>query len=299
MERDLCERVPISCPACERKLTLAEVSLLDSDQRVIHGTLKCACPREHPIIDGVPIIVPNLSTYLPGERQSILRRHDLPGWADDLLDLAVEDPDAERWRARTITTYAATPSQDSALVSLSAALPQFVEEVLSRHPHGSKLGLDAGAAAGVLTRLLAKHVQHAVGLELAFDRVRRAREDSLHQKPPVSFIAGLAENPPFSPGSFDVVLALNLLDVVAKPKTLLDKLAICLAPGGLLILTTPFEYSTALTTLEDRIDGQELVPTLADRFEILDDLPRIPWHLPISERHHDIYFVRGIVARKS
>ncbi len=279
-------------------MRILEVSLADAHDRIVHGTLGCDCPREHPIIDGVPVVVRDLLAYLASERDSILERRDLPPWANDLLGLASDDPEAEAWRAHTLTTYAGPRSEEPALAALSKPLWAFVEQTIHHHAPGARFGLDAGAAAGAFTRVLARHVECAVGLEIAFDRARHARESSLADDRRPFFVAGSADDPPFAAGSFQVVLALNLLDVVPQPRKLLDQVAALLAPDGLLVLTTPFAYTLAQTPLDEQIDDEELDAALTDRFAILENRPQIPWHLPTSERHHALYFVRGIVARK-
>ena len=295
MERDLCERIPLACPVCASALALGEVAREGPRGVVLHGTLACAaCAREYPILDGVPILVADLAGYIRDERRTILRRRDLPAWAEELLDLSLDEADPEWRRARTLASYAGGAPSDPSLEALAAPLGDFVDESLARHARSARLGLDAGAAAGMFTRRLARHVERAVGLEAAFDRARRAREET----PEAAFIAGFVEEPPFAAASFDAALALNLLDVVARPRRLLEVLHACLRPGGVLILTTPFEYATSRTELEEWIEEEELRPEIERLFEVLDDRPRIPWHLPISERHHDVYFVRGVVARR-
>ncbi len=101
MERDFCERVLLICPGCSQRLRIGEVSLVDSLGRIVHGTLACDCPREHPLIDRVPIVVPDLLAYLASEGGAIRQRRDLPEWANDLFRLAADDANDD-WRARSL-----------------------------------------------------------------------------------------------------------------------------------------------------------------------------------------------------
>jgi SAM-dependent methyltransferase len=284
------------------------------DGALVHGTLACAAPpgcgREYPVIDGLAIVVDDLAGYLREERRVILRRRDLPAWAHELLDLDLDDGDPERRRAQSLAAYAAAypAPPDPALAGLAAGLPAFLDRCLAAHaPRGAGTrGLDAGAGTGGFTALLARHVDHAVGFELAFDRARRAREDARARgggrRP--WFAVASAEVPPFDAASFDVVTALNVLDAVRHPRRLLAALHRCLRPGGLLVVTTPFTYASARTPLAEQLDEDELLPWLAalggaPGYEVLEDEPRVPWHLPTGDRHHDVYLVRAIAARKA
>jgi SAM-dependent methyltransferase len=323
MDRRLCEQVPLVCPACRARLdaatsgdtpgpglTVASADATGSRGELIHGTLACpragGCGREYPVLDRIPILVADLDAYLRDERETILRRRDLPAWADDLLDLPLDDADVGRRRARALAAYAAAyPAPPPPLLaSLAEGLPAFLQKCLATHgpaprPGAIRRGLDAGCAAGGFTGVLARHVELAIGIDLAFDRVRHAREASAGVTGPrPSFVVASADEPTFDAGTFDVVLAVNLLDAVPDPRRLLRALDRGLRPGGLLVLTTPFEYTTALTALEDRLEEDELLETLAPGYEVVEDADGVPWHLPAGERHHDVYLVRAVGARK-
>jgi len=293
------------------RLSVAAADVTGSDGELIHGTLACphpgGCGREYPVLDGIPILVTDLDDYLRDERATILRRRDLPPWADELLDLSLDDADAEQRRARILNAYgAAYPTPPHPLLApLAEGLPAFLQKCLATHGPAPRLdvirrGLDAGCATGGFTGLLARHVDLAVGIDLAFDHVRRAREAAMPIAPGTrpSFLVASADEPAFDDGTFDAILAVNILDAIRDPRRLLGALGRSLRPGGLLVLTTPFEYATALTELQDRIEEDELLETLAVDYEVIEDAADVPWHLPVNARHHDVYLVRAVAARK-
>jgi SAM-dependent methyltransferase len=178
-----------------------------------------------------------------------------------------------------LTAYgAAYPTPPHPLLApLAEGLPAFLQKCLATHgpaPWAGAIrrGLDAGCATGRFTGLLARHVELAVGIDLAFDQVRRARELAMptaaETRP--SFLVASADEPVFDDGTFDGILAVNILDATRDPRRLLGALGRTLRPGGLFVLTTPFEYATALTELQDRIEEDELLETLAVDYEVIE-----------------------------
>ena len=74
-----------NCPVCkhlfDRNSPLQLVRIFQSDRdHVIEGSLHCSdirCQSEFPIIDGIPILVPNLREFIAGSESVILSRQDL------------------------------------------------------------------------------------------------------------------------------------------------------------------------------------------------------------------------------
>jgi SAM-dependent methyltransferase len=71
----------------------------------------------------------------------------------------------------------------------------------------------------------------------------------------VDFWACDASALPLADGAAGLVSALNLLDCVAEPSRMLGELARVLAPGGDLLLATPYDWSTRATQPGQWIGG--------------------------------------------
>ena len=279
--------LPLVCPACHNSVVL---------QSTGQPFLNCGspgCDSRYPIVGGVPILIQNWVDYARSERWIILRRHDLHPEIDALLDEPLGDEQPERIRRKNLATYMRSHFGEAPeeLADLSRMLPQWVREWL---PASAQVGLDAGCATGGFTAMLAERVHQAAGIDLHFERVHAAAQ-RVHN---ATFLVASAEEPPFKLESIGVILALNLIDSVFHPRLTLENLRDCLEPGGLLLLTTPFEYTTINAPRSEWLDGQALHAMLAADFDILDDRERLPWILPASDRHADIFFVRAIAARK-
>ena len=110
------------------------------------------------------------------------------------------------------------------------------------------------------------------------------------------FLAADAREPPLRPGSFAIVLALNLLDSITHPGVLLHQAQALLAPGGVLLLSSPFNWDDAVTEPSRRLDadvkpGDDHAEAMEARVQAL--LPRmtlhwsgrdIPWPLRVHDR---------------
>ena len=133
--------------------------------------------------------------------------------------------------------------------------------------------LDLGCAVGRASFELARRVPEVVGVDYSRSFIRVARklqrtgqvtyplrlEGSLRQpsvaKVPkgvdrlrVRFLTGDALQLPRTLGSFDLVLAANLIDRLAQPARFLTKILPKLVqPGGLVLLTSPYTWSTDFT----------------------------------------------------
>jgi len=150
-----------------------------------------------------------------------------------------------------------------------AALLLFEAKRQRFHP---RRALDLGCAVGRSSLELARKVPEVMGMDFSKAFIRTARaiakngslrfplklEGNFRQTVKIEgpsrktgkrvcFRTGDALNLP-KLGKFDLVLAANLVDRVKDPKRLLQKvLPVLTQPGGLLLLTSPYTWSTEFT----------------------------------------------------
>ena len=284
------------CPVCARSgreagtLVLATVAEERGDE-VVAGILHCpdpACWHEYPIVDGIPLIVPDLQRLLNEHGAGLLLRDDLDSLVESLVGDAL-GPGSWFDAARQVqSTYGwdgyADLDPDEPLTGAGPA-PGAARRCLDRlealAPDGEpRRILDLGCAAGRTTLALAeRHAGAAVlGIDLDLGVLRLARNAAAgnvsyprrriglvfdRRRFPVAFPgvervdfwACDALALPFAPGTIDRVAALNLLDCVPEPQRLLAGLARLLHTGGTLLLATPYDWSTRATPVGSWIGG--------------------------------------------
>lgn len=100
--------------------------------------------------------------------------------------------------------------------------------------------LEIGCGTGTTALRLAPDVGHIVGTDLAGEMVAIAREKAEAQGcSNVEFEVAAADHPPGLAGSFDAVLAFNVLHLVADRAAALRQVRNLLKPGGLFVSKTP------------------------------------------------------------
>jgi 2-polyprenyl-6-hydroxyphenyl methylase/3-demethylubiquinone-9 3-methyltransferase len=105
-----------------------------------------------------------------------------------------------------------------------------------RTPLEGKTALDVGCGAGLLAEPLARLGAQVTGIDASPEVIEVAREHAARMGLAINYHALPVER---IEGQFDLVTALEVIEHVAEPAAFLLSLAQRLAPGGLLILSTP------------------------------------------------------------
>lgn len=110
----------------------------------------------------------------------------------------------------------------------------------NRRPLEGKSALDVGCGAGLLTEPLARMGARVTGIDAAPELIEAARQHAAGQGLEIDYRAVAVED---VEGQFDLVTSLEVVEHVADPAVFVTALARRLAPGGLLILSTPNQTS--------------------------------------------------------
>jgi 2-polyprenyl-6-hydroxyphenyl methylase/3-demethylubiquinone-9 3-methyltransferase len=106
----------------------------------------------------------------------------------------------------------------------------------ARRPLEGKTALDVGCGAGLLAEPLARLGAKTTGVDASSELIAVAREHAQAMALEVDYRAADVLQ---IDGSFDLVTCMEVIEHVADPAVFLRALAKRLAPGGLLILSTP------------------------------------------------------------
>lgn len=279
MRREHLERLSPICPACSAsgrepgRLALGAVAAEDGGD-VREGVLVCEhaeCRREHPIVDGIPIVVAHLPSWAEHQLESVLRRDGLSPLATGLLGDAAQPGSAFDRDRQNLSGYGHAHWEGGFAELTAQAL-----DLLDSPPRG--VWADLGCATGRGTLELARRTGDlAVGVDLSFAMLRvaegvrrtgratypRKRIGAVydHRDIPVpdvpaecmSFWCADVTALPFAPGAFAGALSLNVLDCVQSPYGHL--LELDRVTAGDVLLSTPYDWSPTATAIDQWLGG--------------------------------------------
>lgn len=128
----------------------------------------------------------------------------------------------------------------------------------SRQPLAGKRALDVGCGAGLLTEPLARLGAAVTGVDAAEESIAVARTHAAAMGLTIDYHAG--ELSTLALGSYDLVTAMEVLEHVADKPAFVTQLAAHLAPGGLLILSTPNRTAASRALLVGAAELTGMVP---------------------------------------
>jgi 2-polyprenyl-6-hydroxyphenyl methylase/3-demethylubiquinone-9 3-methyltransferase len=123
---------------------------------------------------------------------------------------------------------------------------QFLRDAVDRHwlgdresvkPLAGKTALDVGCGAGLLCEPLARLGAKVTGVDAAKENIEAAKAHAAGSGLAIDYRAG--ELAALGLGKFDLVTSMEVLEHVADKAAFVAQLAAHLAPGGLMVLSTP------------------------------------------------------------
>ncbi len=185
-----------------------------------------------------------------------------------MTDATTIDP-AEAAHFGTLAADWWNPKGSSAMLHrLNPVRLRFVRDAIDRHfgteptlrrPLAGRRALDVGCGAGLLTEPLARMGAEATGLDAAPENIAAAQLHAEGQGLAIAYRAGSVEA--LDPGeTFDLVCSMEVIEHVTDPAAFVAGLVRALAPGGLLLLSTPNRTTLSRLALVTVGEGAGMIP---------------------------------------
>jgi SAM-dependent methyltransferase/uncharacterized protein YbaR (Trm112 family) len=289
------------CPVCKSRgladeypLQIGSISS-EFETQIVEGVLLCSnatCQSEFPILDGVPILLPNLRAYIAENIFHLIVRNDLTATSESILGDCCSQGSLFDSMRQHLSCYAwghyADLDPAEALGSIQGdSVLRILEQGMELESTGENLvevasgpTLDIGCGPGRTTIAIAEKTDRmALGIDLNFSMLRlastilrtqqvsypRRRVGIVYDRREfdvpfsklelVDFWACDALALPFSEGLFARAVGMNVLDSVGSPHSLLSSIARALRPAGSALLACPYDWTATVTPIEAWIGG--------------------------------------------
>ena len=286
------EQLKPVCPACrtpERAHPLA-VNRIEAERAgdVAAGILGCpSCGAEFPIVDGLPIIVPDVRRYIQENAFYLLARGDLTPAVESLIGDAAGPNTAVDSVRQHLSSYAwdhwadcdpleqrpdagqvpAPPAPGAIARTVAAGLATLPPDL----PEGPALDIGCGGGRSVV-ELALRSGRTVLGVDISFSLARLSRGAAVERRvsyprrrvglvydrrtfdltldlPPAAVDVWICDALalPFPDRSFALATGFNVLDCMSDPRAGLSEIERVLQPRGATLLSTPFDWSGNVT----------------------------------------------------
>ena len=283
----------LRCVKCSGKIN---IEILNESSEIIEGFLICIdCKEKFPIINGIPIIMKSFTNYLK------LR----PSLGGNLLLLS-NSQKMKNFVKMTLSKLRKS-SNDLAIIEKRWEViyrenknSQFYSKMTQKFSMlpRSKFVLEHGASIGIISKSFAKKHDNVFGIDSSFYAITTAKQNSQEN---IDFFVCDSLFHPFGKKKFDIVLALNLLELV-EPVELLN-IMFKQVNHGYIIISDPYDYDRGKNSVRTPLyenDIRKKFHNLGMSIMYNTKNPNsFSWNLKINKRTTLNYKVDLVIGKKS
>ena len=280
----------ICCVKCGQSL---ELETFEKKNEIIEGLLTCVqCNGTYPIIMSIPILVEDLSLFL-----SI--RTKLGGY----LLLNAKSPKIKLLIKKSLRNIKKIGDDTTDLEknwvgiykkSRPATFKSKIKNTISKLPKCNFV-VEHGCSIGTVSEMMARYHGLVFGIDKSFFALLEAKK---HKTKNTDFFLADSLSIPFGTMKFDLVVALNVLELV-EPLKLLK--IIGSQSRRFVMLSDPYDYDRGKNSVKIRLDGKTLRLKIKQMgFTLMAGTARpsfIPWKLRVNPRLELNYKADLILAR--
>ena len=282
----------LRCVRCNSEL---ELNVFKFGQEIEEGILECKkCNLEFPIIEKIPILWDDFSKYLSsrkifgGKLYQLIQTESLKKiLKSSLLKINQVHDDRTALEERWSMIY--QNSKNSKFYSLIKNNLNFKKK--------SNFVLEYGCSIGIMTSFLAESHKMVFGVDRSFAALRHAKK---LYKNNLDYVVADFLSPVFGNLQFDLILALNVLELV-EPAELLNHVSKQISTGYF-IITDPYDFDRGVNSVKKPFDETTLRMNLKNLgFKIMSKtkIPsHISWNLKLNSRATLNYKVDFVIGKK-
>lgn len=281
----------LRCLKCESKLDL---DIFKKQGEIEEGLLECKkCKSLYPIIEKIPILWDDFSSYISNRRM----------WGGKLVNSV--SPKMKKFLKNSLNQNIKVLEDRTQIEARWTEIYQkskrskFYSTIKSeiRHLPDSKMVLEYGCSIGIISSFLSDSNKLVFGVDRSFSAIKIAIQES---KENLDYFVADSLLPPFGKTKFDLIVALNLLEII-EPLDFLKQINTQIQKGTLLI-TDPYDNDRGKNSVRYPIDEYSLRKNLRNlKFRITSDTlhpSNISWNLKLNPRTTLHYKVDLVIAKK-
>jgi uncharacterized protein YbaR (Trm112 family) len=281
----------LRCIKCGSKL---ELDVFKKQKEIEEGILECKkCKSLYPVIDKIPILWDDFTNYISNRR---MLGGKLVQSASNPMKKFLKNSLTKNIKNREDRTNLEGRWTGIYQNSSRSKFYSVIKNELRKLPN-SKLVLEYGCSIGIMSSFLANSSQTVFGVDRSFSAIKIATRES---KENLDYFVADSLSPIFGKTKFDLVLALNLLELI-EPVDFLKQISAQIQ-RGYLIISDPYDNDRGKNSVKKPLNEITLRQNLKNlKFRISSETnnpSKISWNLKLNPRTTLNYKVDLVTAKK-